>query len=318
MSSGGAEMSAYETQAWADLNEFWRRKSERRRALPPTVSKALDTTSGKVKDAATTTGGFISGVTPQPVKDAGGIVLDRALEPTIRAVVGLLELVTETVRELTDADRVVDYHRARGHEVDSLADLRRLDLEHLDAFTRTLTLRSRAIGVVEGGAMGMLTFVPVAGSVAAIGADLVVMHALSTAIATRAAHAYGIDPTSDAEQHHLDRMLRKAWAAQAPKAGTVKSARDAFQAGAGRVRWSDKFRNDHRIAQAMEQLLKQMGNGRHVPIEKVVSKMPAIAVVTSAGINSTVLGGLAKTSVRYSQTVHLSRKHDLALPPNLA
>lgn len=317
MSSGGPEMSAYETQAWDDLNKFWQRKSERR-ALPPNVSKAMEATSAKVKDAATTTGGFISGITPQPVKDAGGVVLDWTLEPTIRAVVGLLELVTETVQEFTDTEKVFDYHRAKGYEVDSLGDLRLLDLEHLDAFTRTLTLRSRAIGVVEGGAMGMLTFIPVAGSVAAIPADLVVMHALSTAIATHAAHAYGIDPTSDAERHHLDRMLRKAWAAQAPKSGTVKSARDAFQAGSGRVRWSEKFRNDHRIARAMENLLKQMGRGKHVPIEKVVSKMPAIAVVTSAGINSTVLASLAKTSVRYSQTVYLSKKHDLALPSNLA
>lgn len=112
-------------------------------------------------------------------------------------------------------------------------------------------------------------------------------------------------------------MVRKAWTAQAPKAGTVKGAKDAFVQGAGRVRWSDKFRNDHRIAFAVEKLLKQIGNGQHVPIEKVVAKMPAIAVVTSAGINGTVLGSLAKTSVRYGRTVHLAQKHNLALPPNL-
>ncbi len=317
MSTGAPEMSAYEIQAWADLNDYWRRKAERRE-LPPKVSRAVEATSTKVKGAAATTGGFIRDITPQPVKDAGGVVLDWTFEPTVRAVVGLLELVTETVQEFTDADKVLDYHRTEDHDVQSLADLRLLDLEHLDAFTRTLALRSRFTGLVEGGAMGLLTFVPVAGSVAAIGADLVVMHALSTAIATRAAHAYGIDPTSDAERHHLDRMLRKAWAAQVPKSGTVKSAKDAFQAGAGRVRWSERFRSDHRIAHAMENLLKQMGNGKHVPIEKVVTKMPAIAVVTSAGVNSAVLGSLAKTSVRYSQTVHLSKKHDLPLPPNLA
>lgn len=166
--------------------------------------------------------------------------------------------------------------------------------------------------------MGALTFIPVAGSVAAIPADLVVMHALSTAIATQAAHAYGIEPRSDEERHHLDRMLRKAWAAQAPKAGTVKSAHDAFEAGAMRVRWSDRFRQDHRIAAALENLMKQVGNGRSVPIDKVVSKLPALAVVTSAGINSTVLGSLAKSSLRYSQTVYLSEKYGLPLPAHLA
>ncbi len=177
MSTVSPGMSAYEAQAWDDLNEYWRRKSERR-ALPSKVSKAMEVTSGEVKDAATTTGGFIRDITPQPVRDAGGIALDWTLEPTIRAVVGLLKLVTEIVQEFTDAEKVFGYHRADGGEVDSLADLRVLDLKHLDAFTRTLTLRSRAIRVLEGSAMGMLTFIPVAGSVVAIPADLVVMHAL--------------------------------------------------------------------------------------------------------------------------------------------
>lgn len=317
MSTGATGMSAYEAKTWADLNDYWRGKAERRE-LPLKMRKAVETTSAKVKGAANATGGFVRDITPQPVKDAGGVVLDWTLEPTVRAVVGMLEMVTETVQEFTDVENVVDYHRGKGHDVQTLSDLSNLELEHLDAFTRTLTLRCRAIGLVEGGAMGALTFVPVAGSIAAIGADLVVMHVLSTAIATRAAHAYGIDPTSDAERHHLDRMVRRAWAAQLPKSGTVKSAKDAFQAGAGRVRWSEKFRNDHRIAAAMEGLLKQTGNGKHVPIEKVVTKMPAIGVVTAAGINSTVLGSLAKSSVRYSQTIHLSNKHGLPLPPNLA
>lgn len=200
----------------------------------------------------------------------------------------------------------------------ALADLRALDLEDLDGFMHRFVWQCRTTGVFEGAGMGLLTFVPVAGSVAAIGLDLIVMHALSAAIATRAAHAYGLDPTSDSGREHLDRMLRQAWTAQAPKAQAVKSAKDAFVDGATRVNWSPKFRTDHRIAAAVEKLMKQLGNGNHVPIDKVVAKMPAIAVVTSAGINGAVLGSLAKTSIRYSQTIHLANKHNLELPPNLA
>lgn len=315
--SGPSKMSPYEAQAWGDLGEFWQRKADRRR-LPAKAVQAKDAASGKIKGAASATGAFVSVVTPQPVKDAGGIVVDWALEPTIQATLGLIEWVTETVQEFSDPADVYTYHRDQGRAVASLADVQALDLQHLDEFTSHFVWRCRTTGVVEGAAMGMLTFVPVAGSMAAIGLDLVVMHALSTAIATRAAHAYGIDPTSDAGRDHLDRMLRKAWTAQAPKAGTVKGAKDAFVDGAGRVRWSQKFRDDHRIATAVEKLMKQTSKGRHVPIEKVVAKMPAIGVVTSAGINGTVLGSLAKTSVRYSQTIHLAKKHNLALPPNLA
>lgn len=310
------QMSSYETRAWAELEEFWQRKAERR-SLPPKAQRAKDATAARIKESASATGGFIMGVTPQPVKDAGGLVIDRALEPTMQAVLGLLEWVTETVQEFSRPEAIYAYHRDQGRAVRTLADVQTLDLEDLDEFTRGFVWRCRTTGVVEGATMGMLTFVPVAGSVAAIGLDLVVMHALSAAIATRAAYAYGLDLTSDLGRDHLDRMLRKVWTAQAPKAGTVKGAKDAFIEGAGRVRWSEKFRNDHRIAAAVEKLMKQVSNGHHVPIDKVVAKMPVIGVITSAGINGAVLGSLAKTSVRYSRTIHLAEKHRLTLPPNL-
>lgn len=309
-------MSPYEAQAWSELSEYWQRKADRR-GLPPAAARAKDAVAGKIKESASATGGFISDVTPQPVKDAGGFVLDRALEPTVEAALGLIEWVTETVQEFSDPEPILTYHRDQGRTVGTLADLGKLDLEHLDAFTRGFVWRCRTTGVVEGAAMGALTFIPVAGSVAAIGLDLVVMHALATAIATRAAYAYGLDLTSDAGRHHLDRVLRKSWTAQAPKAGAVKSAKDAFVQGAGRVRWSEKFRNDHRIAAAVEKLMQQMGTSNHVPIDKVVAKMPAIGVLTAAGINGTVLGSLARTSVRYSQTIQLAKKHNLTLPANL-
>lgn len=224
----------------------------------------------------------------------------------MQAIVGFIEWVTETVQEFSDPEGVYAYHRDQGRRVATLTELQTLDLQHLDEFTRGFVWRCRTTGVFEGAALGLVTFVPVAGTVAAIGLDLVIMHALSTAIATRAAYAYGLDPTSDAGRDYLDRMLRKAWTAQAPKTGAVKGAKDAFVEGAGRVRWSQKFRDDHRIAAAVEKLMKQTSHRQHVPIEKVVAKMPAIGVVTSAGINGTVLGSLAKTSVRYSQTIHLA------------
>lgn len=310
-------MSPYEAQAWTDLGEFWRRKADRR-LLPPRAEQAKNAAATKIKGAASATGKSIANLTPQPVKDASGLVVDRALDPALQAVLGLLDWVTETVQRFSDPADVYKHHQGQGRQIDSPTHLRTLDLEELDEFTKWFAWQCRTTGVFEGAGMGLLTFVPVAGSVAAIGLDLVVMHALSAAIATRSAHAYGLDLTSDSGRDHLDRMLRKAWAAQAPKAGAVKGAKDAFVDGAARVRWSDKFRNDHRIAAAVEKLMKQVGSGNHVPIDKVVAKMPAIGVITSAGINGAVLGSLAKTSIRYSQTIHLADKYQLSLPPNLA
>jgi hypothetical protein len=153
MSTGVTEMSAYEAKAWADLQKYWEKKSERRE-LPPKAKKALEKTSAKVKGAASATGDFVSGVTPQAVKDAGGVVIDWTLEPTVKAVVGLLELVTDWVQEANNVESVFEYHRSNGHAVESLDDLRRIDMKDLDRYTRTLALRWRTIGAVEGGARG--------------------------------------------------------------------------------------------------------------------------------------------------------------------
>ncbi|MFB9777793.1 hypothetical protein [Brevibacterium otitidis] len=97
----------------------------------------------------------------------------------------------------------------------------------------------------------------------------------------------------------------------------MKSAKNAFVMGQGRVNWSQRFRSDHRIAAAVEKLLKQVNPGQHVPIQKVVTKMPYLGAVTAAGVNSTVLASMAKNSIHYSRTMHLATKHGLALPANL-
>jgi hypothetical protein len=50
---------------------------------------------------------------------------------------------------------------------------------------RTMTLKWRTSGALQGGARGVLAMVPFAGSLAAITLDMVAMHVLSTAVATR-------------------------------------------------------------------------------------------------------------------------------------
>jgi hypothetical protein len=94
--------------------------------------------------------------------------------------------VTDWTAELMDPAKVLEHHRAAGREVARLEDLKELDLEHLDGFTRTMALKWRTGGALQGGAM-----VPYAGGVAAITLDMVAMHVLSTAVATRVATLMG-------------------------------------------------------------------------------------------------------------------------------
>ncbi|MFI6521431.1 EcsC family protein [Spirillospora sp. NPDC050679] len=310
-------MSPYEERRWAALQQHWAKKAERRLLLPPKARAALDGASGPVKDAARRAGKAVSSVTPPVVKDGIERVGDAALVPTAKAVVHLLELVTDWTTELMDPEKVLEHHRAAGREVAQLEDLRKLDLKHLDDFTRTMALKWRTSGAIQGGAMGALAMVPYAGGVAAIGLDMVVTHVLSTAVATRVCYAYGLDVNDDEMRHLVDRMVMRAYRNQAPKAETARKAGAAFNAAKGRVRWSPKLRDDHKLMAAVENLMKQFANGRAIPVSKVAKAMPVVAVFAGAGTNAYVLGDVVHQARLYAQTLYLAEKYGLPLPENL-
>jgi hypothetical protein len=184
------------------------RKAGRRR-LPPRAEHAKDAAAAKIRGAASATGKSIANLTPQPVKDAGGLVVDRALDPALQAALGLLEWVTETVQRFSDPADIYKHDWAQGRQVTTLAHLEALDLEDLDGFTRWFAWQCRTTGVFEGAGMGLLTFIPVAGSVAAIGLDLVVLHAVHRNRDTRRSR---LRPRPD---HH--RLRARAFRPYAPE-----------------------------------------------------------------------------------------------------
>ncbi len=310
-------MSAYDERRWAELQQHWAEKAERRRLLPPKTRAALDEVGGQVGDAARKAGTALVRVTPSVVKHGIGGVADAALVPAAKAAVHLLELVTDWTTELMDPEKVLEHHRAAGREVVKLEDLRLLDLEHLDDFTRTMALRWRTSGALQGGAMGALAMVPVAGGVAAIGLDMVVMHVLSTALATRVAYSYGFDVRGDEMRHLVDRMVLRAYRNQAPKAQAAHKAGAAFNAAKDRVRRSDKLLKDHKLLAAVDKLMKQFTNGKAVPINKVAKAVPVVAIIAGAGTNAYVLGDVVHQARLYAQTLFLAEKYGLPLPQNL-
>lgn len=310
-------MSPYEARRWADLQRHWAKKAEGRQLLPPKTRVALGGAGDQVKDAARRAGNAVSNVTPPVVKDGIEMMADAALGPTAKGAVHLLELVTDWTTELMDPENVLEHHRSAGHDVAKLGDLRNLDLEHLDGFTRTMALRWRTWGALQGGAMGVLAMVPVAGGVAAIGVDMVAMHVLSTALATRVAYSYGFDVTDGEMSHLVDRMVLRAYRNQLPKARTAQKAGAAFNAGKGRVRRSEKLLTDHKLLAAVDRLMQQFANGRAVPISKVAKAVPVVAVVAGASTNAHVLGDVVHQARFYAQTLYLAEKYELPLPENL-
>lgn len=310
-------MSPYEERRWAELQHHWSRKAEGRQMLPPKARAAFDSAGKKTKGAALKAGRAISNATPEPVKERLELITDATLVAAAKGAVHLLELVTDWTTELMDPEQVLEHHRSAGRDVESLPDLKTLDLKDLDDYTRRMALKWRTGGALQGGVMGTLATVPYAGGVAAITLDMVAVHVLSTAIATRICYAYGFDVTDDQMRHMVDRMVVRAYKEQAPKAATVRQANAAFAAGKGRVHWSKKLRDDHRLMSAVEKLMKQFANGRAVPVEKVTKAMPVVAIFAGAGTNAYVLGDVAHQARLYAQTLFLAEKYGLSLPSNL-
>lgn len=312
-------LSAYERMRWDELQLHWQRKAKQRELLPAPAQAAMQSAAQAAQRAASKAGRTIAHATPDIVKDAGRIVLDASLAPTVAGAVHILELLNEWVMELSDPGAVLRYHQAKGRDITSLEQLSDVDLEHLDGFAHGMVMRWRTLGAGEGAGLGVLAMipVPVVGSVAAITLDLLAMQVLSTAIATRVCYAYGFNATDPDMRNMIDRMVGRVYRDQAAKAGVVKNAGDAFTAAKNRINWSEKLRKDHRLMAAVEKLLKKLGDGTHVPVKNARMGMPLIAVVTGAGTNAFVLGDVAKQARNYAATLFLVQKYGLDLPPNL-
>lgn len=306
-------MSAYDQARWDELQAWWAQAAQRRERLPR-ARATLGAVSQGARGAASRVSRAAADGAPQRVHDFVGSAVNAASGPTVRSVVHLLDLLNDWVVELTDPGEVIRHHQNLGREVASLEDVRSLNLEDIEDF-----LRWRTLGAGQGAGFGALAMipVPVVGSLAAVTLDIVAMQVLSGAIATRVCYAYGFDASDPELRFMIDRMVLRAYRGQAPKAVAMKDAGSAFAASKGRVNWSRKLRQDHRLMAAVEKLLKQLGDGRRVPVRSARMGMPVVAVFAGAGTNSYVLGDIARQARQYAATVFLAQKYGLALPPNL-
>ncbi|MFF7216565.1 EcsC family protein [Streptomyces sp. NPDC008238] len=315
---GTTPMSAYEAQVWDTLNEHWQRRSNRR-GLPNWASTALGRTGEVAGSAVRRVADAVPEAVTEPIRRAGDAVADKAMRPVLGAAASLLELVNDWSLELNDPKKVVELARKQGLELDGFTELRKQDLKACDRLLTLNTLKWRTAGGLEGGAMGLLAMVPVAGIPVAMTADILVIQVLSTSIAARVAYSYGYDAKDPDEQRFIQRLVQRSFMAQAAKAKPLRDAARAAEAVKGRVRWSQKLRQDHRLLAALEKLLQQMGPaGSRVPVQNVAKVVPFVGVIIGAGMNAAVLGNVAADARRYCQTRFLCDKYGLPLPAALA
>lgn len=315
---GSKPMSIYERQVWDALNEHWQRRNNRR-GLPNWASAALDRTGEAAGNAARRVTDAVPEVVREPIRRAGDAVAEKAMQPVLAGAAALLELVNDWAMDLNDPKTVEKLARKRGFEIDSFAELQQQDLKVCDRLLARNTLRWRTTGVLEGGAMGLLAMIPVAGVPFVMTADILVVQVLSTSIAARIAYSYGYDAKDPKEQDFIQRLVQRSFMAQAAKVKPLRDAARAAEAAKGRVRWSQKLRQEHRLLAELEKLMQQLGPaGSRVSVESVAKVVPFVGVLIGAGMNSAVLGRVAADAQRYCQTRFLCEKYGLPMPSALA
>ncbi|MCC3282919.1 EcsC family protein [Arthrobacter caoxuetaonis] len=310
-------MTPYDQQVWEKLNDHWERR-DNRRSLPNWASGALDRTGELAGKATRRMADIVPDQVIDPFRRAGDAVAYKAAGPAVSAAASLLDLVNDWAQELNDPSTVEKLARKRGLAVETFTDLQNQELKACDRLLTRNSLSWRTAGAVEGGAMGMLAMVPVAGIPMALTADILVIQVLSASIAARVAYSYGYDAKDPAEQLFIQRLVRRSFIAQAAKAKPLNDTARALHAVKGRVRWSDKLRQDHRLLAAVEKLMQAGPAGAKVPVQHVAKVTPYIGVIIGAGVNSMVLGGVAVDAQRYCQTRFLCEKYGLPLPAALA
>ncbi|MFD4569876.1 EcsC family protein [Streptomyces sp. NPDC058467] len=214
---GATPMSAYEGQVWDTLHEHWQRRNNRR-GLPNWASSALGRTGEVAGNAVRRVTDAVPEAVTELIRRAGDAVADKAMRPALGAAAALLELVNDWAMELNDPKNVEKLARKRGLELDIFTELRQQDLKGCDRLLTRNTLKWRTTGAFEGGAMGMLAMVPVAGIPVAMTADILVVQVLSASIAVRIAYSYGYDAKDPNEQDFIQRLVQRSFMAQAAKA----------------------------------------------------------------------------------------------------
>jgi hypothetical protein len=310
----GSAMSTYDAQVWGDLNKHWEHR-DNRRGLPNWVNEAGSRIGSAAQTAATRAGDAVPDAVKRPIQKMGSAAADMAVKPALEGAASLVELVNDWAVELNDPHGVEKLARKQGIDLQHFSELREEDLKTCDRLLTGNTLVWRTAGAIEGGAMGVLSMVPVAGLVVAVPADVLVVQVLSVSIASRVAYSYGYDPKDPAEQEFIQRLVNRSFMAQAAKVKPLRDTARAASAIKDRVNWSAKLRNDHRLIAALEKLMTHVGPaGARVPVQHVAKALPFIGVLIGAGMNSAVLGNVAADAKRYCQTRVLCDKYGLPMP----
>lgn len=282
---GAIAMPDYEAGAWAVIAH--RESRSPRRLLPSAARERLDRAGAAARSRFESLPGA-----------------ERFESLLIDALAGLTELGSRAARASLRRDAILRAYRKRGHQVDSIQDIRRLELRDIDAVLPRLDLAYIAATSIEGAASGLAVsggeIVAAGGALlgagvgAAPGAGLVVgamaADAAAVLVATQRAVAhvaayYGYDTDKPEERLYALGVLGVGTASNMGKGAAFVELNKIVQGLARRQSW--KTLNERAVTKIVSKVYARLG--MRLTQRKLGQAVTVIGVVISAGLNARTL-----------------------------
>lgn len=214
-----------------------------------------------------------------PVGWAGGMVLKTPVigQAIQMAVQGLLGLLGDGAAWTVRTDAILREYRDNGHGgVKTLADVRELDLQDVDAAIGYLGARYKGLALTEGAALG-------AGGPLAIAADIPLLVGMNLRAIAEYATYCGFDVRTQNERLYIMNILALA-ASPTDSAKALALAELGKIAGqvAKKAVW--KKLEEHAFVRAMQKIAEQLGI--RLTKAKLAQVIPGVAIAVAAGFNA--------------------------------
>jgi hypothetical protein len=304
-------MTLYDQRAWAEI-EQWRagRLSARARHLVPAKVR------GRVSRAA------------QGAKERFDSLpgADKFEAHFVKALGGLLDLGSRAAMASVRDSAIVGAYRKRGHDIEDIDGIGKLELREIDKVRPNLSLAYTATATVEGAAAGFAisggeivtaggTILGAgAGGAPGIGTVLGVMAADAAAVLVGANRAvahiaayYGYDSKHPDERLFALAVLSMGTAAEAGKAAAYVELNKLVQALARRATW-EQLRQSV-VTRVIEKVFTRLGF--RITQRKLGQAVPLLGTLIGAGMNARLLSSVTDDAERIYRERFIRERYGL-------
>jgi EcsC protein family len=305
------EMTPYDERAWAEIVAWHqdRLSARTRRMLPAAVRERGVKLGRNAKERFEALPGA------------------HAFESTfLEALGGLGDLGARTAMASVRGGAIIEAYRKRGHAVDDLDDIRKLDLQVIDRVKPNLGLAYSAGATVEGAAAGLAVsggeLLATAGGVFGVGAggapgaatvigamaaDAVAVLLVTNRAVAHVAAYYGYDVAKPDERLFALAVLGMGTATGAGKAAAYAEINKLVQMLARRAAWEQLRQNA--VTRVVERVFTAIGI--RLTQRKLGQAVPVVGTLLGAGMNAKLLLSVTDDAERVYRERFLRERYGL-------